>query len=339
VERNGAYKKGGIMIRECVAGPADGSRREEAAEAAEAAEYEMPAEELEPGRLSPRQMLALTAFHRGATLTAAAEAAGVSRQTLHRWRTQNLNFAEAMDVWEKGEMVISRSRIVEMADLAIDTLSDAIEKGHAGAAIIVLKTLRLLKTYKPVDARREAQREAAHNRIMLENLLATPREEQAMQPAQASARTAGGVVRDESGAGPRQTSSQNDRMQAGRADREEKRGDAARSAGELPGGAAREGWNGAALRASSLRERSAPEGEGEKRAGKTVLDDSAGDPDNNGNGKTTGAPASQLGGVTSGTPEGQKTAKLNGKAGLTVKAACYSALHNVTRIDGMLPRS
>jgi hypothetical protein len=138
---------------------------------------ETPPEEMDRTRLSPRQMLALRAFHSGSSITDAAKAAGVTRQTLHRWRTIYHSFAEAMDVWEEGQMIIARSRLVDMADNAIDTLANVIADGNARAAMIVLRSLRILRTYAPLkppaeekmrshDAAREqgAAREQANSR-------------------------------------------------------------------------------------------------------------------------------------------------------------------------------
>jgi len=122
---------------------------------------ETPPEEMDRRRLSPRQMAALKAFHSGSTLADAAKAAGVTRQTLHRWRTQYHWFAEAMEVWEEGQMIIARSRLVDMADNAIDALTHAIEDGDARAAIMVLKSLRILRTYGPLKAPMEEPRRAA----------------------------------------------------------------------------------------------------------------------------------------------------------------------------------
>jgi transposase-like protein len=122
---------------------------------------ETPPEEMDRRRLSPRQMAALKAFHGGSSLADAAKAAGVTRQTLHRWRTQYHWFAEAMEVWEEGQMVIARSRLVDMADNAIDALAHAIEKGDARAAMMVLRSLRILRTYGPVKPPQETTPGAA----------------------------------------------------------------------------------------------------------------------------------------------------------------------------------
>jgi len=122
---------------------------------------ETPPEEMDRRRLSPRQMTALKAFHSGSSLTDAAKAAGVTRQTLHRWRTQYHWFSEAMEDWEEGQMVIARSRLVDMADNAIDALAHAIENGDARAAMMVLKSLRILRTYGPLKAPMEEMRSAA----------------------------------------------------------------------------------------------------------------------------------------------------------------------------------
>jgi transposase-like protein len=122
---------------------------------------ETPPEEMNRRRLSPRQMTALKAFHSGASLADAAKAAGVTRQTLHRWRTQYHSFAEAMEVWEEGQMIIARSRLVDMATNAINALESAIEDGELQPAILVLKSLRILRTYGPLKPPKEEMPKAA----------------------------------------------------------------------------------------------------------------------------------------------------------------------------------
>ena len=111
---------------------------------------EDPPQEMDRTRLSPRQMAALKAFHSGASLKDTAKAAGVSRQTLHRWRTIYHSFSRAMEVWEEGQMIIARSRLVDMANNAVDALAQTIEDGNARAAMMVLRSLQILRTYAPL---------------------------------------------------------------------------------------------------------------------------------------------------------------------------------------------
>jgi len=61
-----------------------------------------PHEEMDRRRLSRRQMTALKAFHSGSSLTDAAKA-GVTRQTLHRWRYPVSLVLRAIEDWEEGE--------------------------------------------------------------------------------------------------------------------------------------------------------------------------------------------------------------------------------------------
>jgi transposase-like protein len=110
---------------------------------------ETPVEERDPGVISPRQRRALEAFSQGCSLGDAAKAAGVTRQTLHRWRARYAEFGEAMSSWEAACLSIAHSHVVDMAVRATVALSDAIDKGDSRAAIMVLRSLRVLRSYLP----------------------------------------------------------------------------------------------------------------------------------------------------------------------------------------------
>jgi transposase-like protein len=149
---------------------------------------ETPPEEMNRRRLSPRQMTALKAFHSGSSLADAAKAAGVTRQTLHRWRTQYHSFAEAMEVWEEGQMIIARSRLVDMASNAVNALESAIEDGELQPAMLVLKSLRILRTYAPLKPPAEkmpgAAREQTSRRAVEQEKEAVATQANGATPAQ-----------------------------------------------------------------------------------------------------------------------------------------------------------
>jgi len=280
---------------------------------------ETPPEEMDRRRLSPRQMAALKAFHSGSSLTDAAKAAGVTRQTLHRWRTQYHWFAEAMEVWEEGEMVIARSRLVDMADNAVDALAHAIEHGDARAAIMVLKSLRILRTYGPVKPPQEEMRSAAVLPA-LDDRLEEPACGANFQPVVSEAqRVEQPVVSERQRVEQPAVASE----QAGRLHHNE--------SGKAP-------HNGTLLReaaAPAAGDRRPPMGaHGGRRSCDAAMPGAAATipvP-------AMTAPAAQHMDVTSNPPvERPKTPVLAGKAGSAIRMACDSALQDVTECYQMLP--
>jgi transposase-like protein len=269
---------------------------------------ETPPEEMDRRRLSPRQMLALKAFHSGSSLADAAKAAGVTRQTLHRWRTQYHWFFEAMEVWEEGQMVIARSRLVDMADNAVDALAHAIEDGDARAAMMVLKSLRILRTYGPLKAPHEEMRRAAvlpalNDRLEEPACVAgfqpVVSERQRVEQSAVTLEQAGRLHHNENGKAPQNGTPARETANPAAGDRRPPlRGDGGRRSCDAatPGAAAKI-----------------------PVAAKT-------------------APAAQHINVTPNPPfERPKPAILAGKAGSAIKNACYSALQEVTGSYEMLP--
>jgi len=108
-----------------------------------------PPEERDPGVISPRQRRALEAFAAGGSLWDAATAAGVTRRTLHRWRVRYPEFGEAMTSWEAAVTRIAKSHVAGMVVRAAGALSNAIDKDDARSAIIVLRSMGVIKSYTP----------------------------------------------------------------------------------------------------------------------------------------------------------------------------------------------
>jgi hypothetical protein len=110
---------------------------------------ETPPEERDPEVISPRQRRALEVFAAGGSLGDAATAAGVTRRTLHRWRVRYPEFGEAMSSWEAAVTRIAKSHIAGMVVRAAGALSNAIDKDDARSAIIVLRSMGVIKSYTP----------------------------------------------------------------------------------------------------------------------------------------------------------------------------------------------
>ena len=104
---------------------------------------------VESHELSPTQQKALSALGEGATITAAADAAGVDRTTVHRWPRED--FAFQAD-WNRLRAEIRKdnvARIEHLADSAFDAVRTAIEEGDARIAVTVLKGIGLLDGQTP----------------------------------------------------------------------------------------------------------------------------------------------------------------------------------------------
>jgi transposase-like protein len=290
---------------------------------------ETPPEEMDRRRLSPRQMAALKAFHGGSSLAEAAKAAGVTRQTLHRWRTQYHSFSEAMEVWEEGQMVIARSRLVDMADNAIDALANAIEKGDARAAMMVLKSLRILRTYGPLKPPMEKVPSAAVLPA-LNNELEEPACGAGFQPALSKRQEVEQSVVSERNRVEQPVVSERQRVEQPAVTQEQ----AGRLHHSGNGKATQNGTPAREATTPAAGDRRPPlRGDGGRRScDAAALGAAATLPVA---GKT--GPAAQHIDVTSHSPfERPKTAILTGKAGLAIKNACYSALQEVTGSYEML---
>lgn len=95
--------------------------------------------------LSPTQDLALAALVEGATVTDAAAAAGVTRQTVHRWVAEDHVFAAELNRARAELRDAYRRRLYAVADEAIGAVEGAIGSGDARVALTVLRDLGLLK--------------------------------------------------------------------------------------------------------------------------------------------------------------------------------------------------
>ncbi len=73
-------------------------------------------------RLSAAEMTAIQHLMSGSSVTAAAEAAGVDRTTLHRWMRSKAHFREALDQNREDLQATFALRLVAIADTAIDGL-------------------------------------------------------------------------------------------------------------------------------------------------------------------------------------------------------------------------
>jgi hypothetical protein len=89
--------------------------------------------------LSPVQLAAIQHLLAGETVTASAQAAGVSRETVHRWRKEDWLFQAEFNRRQREIQSAIQSRLLSMALAATDTVNQAIAGGDLKAALAVLK--------------------------------------------------------------------------------------------------------------------------------------------------------------------------------------------------------
>ena len=135
------------------------------------------------GDLTGAQQTAMLALVRGATVVSAAEEAGVSRSTLHRWLTDPL-FVSAYNRARADVRDAALRRASSLADRALSVVEKALDDGDAKTALALLRGLGLLTgeaaTIGPVDPRtieldrrqREASRRTDETLVALAESLA-----------------------------------------------------------------------------------------------------------------------------------------------------------------------
>ena len=94
--------------------------------------------------LSPAQERAAEALVAGSTITAAAEAAGVTRQTVHRWLRESFPFQAYLNAARRDLREEVENRLQALATEAIDAVSHAVREGDARAGLALLRGLGLL---------------------------------------------------------------------------------------------------------------------------------------------------------------------------------------------------
>jgi len=92
--------------------------------------------------LTPTQERALECLLDGCSVSRAAKLAGVSRQTLHRWISDNVDFQTVYKTWHREIQKSVKDRLTAIGDAAMDNLAAAIRfKGNMRASEFVVKQL------------------------------------------------------------------------------------------------------------------------------------------------------------------------------------------------------
>lgn len=109
--------------------------------------------ELPAIQLSPAQGSAIELLVRGEPIMKVAEAVGVDRGTIYRWRTSDPNFIAALNRW-RGEMQAeTRDRVLALSADAADSVARSIADGDSRLGLRVLEKMGCLKPGpdNPVD--------------------------------------------------------------------------------------------------------------------------------------------------------------------------------------------
>ncbi len=99
--------------------------------------------------LTPQQQHAVELLMAGLTVSAVAEAVGVSRETVHRWRRQDRSFVAAMNRARRDAHEATMARLLSVWSKAADNLAAAVEQGDLKASLAVLRGIGMLEGEAP----------------------------------------------------------------------------------------------------------------------------------------------------------------------------------------------
>lgn len=107
-------------------------------------------------RLSVAQLTAIDLLVQGKLDREAAEAAGVSRETVTRWRNGNAPFQAELNRVRARVWRGCQDHLASLVHEALDTLADAMREGDVRAAIALVKTARLEEAIAQPDDEQDA---------------------------------------------------------------------------------------------------------------------------------------------------------------------------------------
>lgn len=102
--------------------------------------------------LTEVQERALELLLAGKTVTATAEAVGVDRRTVSRWRLEDAAFMAELNKRRLELRDAARAKLMAMVGTAIDAIHLSIAEGNAKTALALLEGLRIIGT----DAERDS---------------------------------------------------------------------------------------------------------------------------------------------------------------------------------------
>src|SRR5579863_5169234 len=94
--------------------------------------------------LSPQQLQVICALSSGATMTAAADQAGIHRNTVSNWRRNLLPFQEALAHAQYDRALLVREKIEDLVALAVETLQQILLDPNAPASVRLKAALAVI---------------------------------------------------------------------------------------------------------------------------------------------------------------------------------------------------
>jgi transposase-like protein len=96
--------------------------------------------------LSPQQLAVICALSSGATMTDAAEQAGVHRNTIHNWRRNLLPFQHALAGAQYDRAILFREKAEDLVDLAIQTIHELLADPKTPPSVRLKAALAIIQT-------------------------------------------------------------------------------------------------------------------------------------------------------------------------------------------------
>jgi transposase-like protein len=128
--------------------------------------------------LSAPQLEVICALSSGATLSAAAEQAGIHRNTILNWRRNSLPFQIALADAQYDRAQLIREKAEALADLAIQTIQDILTDPKASASVRLKAALAILNlSTKPPEPKKQVE-------LQIEQLTVEPPQPATHNPAQ-----------------------------------------------------------------------------------------------------------------------------------------------------------
>src|SRR5580704_7756090 len=94
--------------------------------------------------LSPQQLDVINALSSGATMTSAADQAGIHRNTIANWRRNSLQFQYALSHAQYDQALLVRERIEAHVDLAVQTLHQILTDPQAPPSVRLKAALAVI---------------------------------------------------------------------------------------------------------------------------------------------------------------------------------------------------
>jgi hypothetical protein len=110
---------------------------------------ERMSQKITQSELKPAQLRVIERLAAGASISDAAEAGGVRRETVHRWLRQDIEFRAKCNALRAEMLEATELNLLAVAESATATLLAAVQKGNVPAAVAVLRGLGMLAGDRP----------------------------------------------------------------------------------------------------------------------------------------------------------------------------------------------